>query len=269
MAEAVVNVTGGDSTLSGPEGGASPQKTSGSGGSNIYVRLYIRQTKSSTAGKVKLQVRIYFYAAPLSYTKSENAYLNVYLGTSYHGTHLLNEGWTWTRESPGFHAVYSPWYDLPEQNNIESMNIFATCKPTDSYPEVSYDLSLQAIRPSRLLTIETDGNVASYSYAIDDSSGVNGGKRINQTASTAIVYDTDKVTWTAIPIAGHKLDPASGTSTVSGSNLLISIITKVTATVHMFTSGAWHLYSIYIRRGGAWVQYQANIRKAGSWKQYS
>lgn len=266
MAEAVINVTGGESTLSGPEGGASPQKVS-THGSNIYVRLYIRQAPSTTVGKVKLQVRAYFYYAP--YSSYNTATLKIYKGSSSSGTKLLDTYWEWTREGTGFHAIYSEWFNLPEQDNTSSLNIYALCRPTSSYPEVSYDLSLQAIRPSRLLTIQTDGNVASYSYTIDDSSGVVGGKRTNQTASTAIVYDTDKVTWTATPKAGHKLDPSSGTSTVNGSNLLISIITKVTATVHMFAAGAWHLYSIYVRRGGAWVQHQANIRKTGSWQQYS
>ena len=266
MAEAVVNVTGGDSTLSGPEGGASPQKVT-THGSNIYVRLYIRQGKSSAAGKVKLQVRAYFYYAP--YASYNTATLKIYKGSNTSGTKILDTYWGWTREGSGFHAVYSDWFDLPEQNNVDSLNIFAACSPASGYPEVTYDLSLQGIRASRLLSIQTDGNVSSYSYTIDDSSGVNGGKRTNQTASTAIVYDTDKVTWTAIAKAGHKLDPASGTSTVSGSNLVIQILSKAMATIHMMKDGVWHLYSIYVRRGGAWVQHQANIRKGGSWQQYS
>lgn len=260
MAAEVVPIDGGGG------GGSSSQQSSGG---NIYVRLYLRQSKSSSAGKIRIQIRTYFYYAP--YASQPTATLKVYLGSSTSGTKLLDTYWSWVREGSGFHAVYSDWFDLPEQNNIpnSNLNLYALCSPSGSYSEIPYELSLSGIKNSYELTIETDGNVSSYSYTIDDSSGVNGGKRINQTATTAIVYDTDKVTWTATPKAGHKLDPASGTKTVSGSNLLISIMAKAMATIHMMKAGAWHLYSIYVRRGGAWVQHQANIRKAGSWQQYS
>lgn len=248
-------------------GGSTSQQSASGGGGNIYVRLYIRQGKSSAAGKVRIQVQAYFYYAP--YGSYPTATLKVYLGSNTSGTKLLDTYWGWTREGVGFHAVYSEWFNLPEQNNTSNLKIYALCRPAEGYAEVPYELSLGGIKNSHTLTIQTDGNISSYSYSIDDSSGVNGGKRTNQTAATAIVYDTDKVTWTATPKAGHKLDPASGTSTVSGKNLVISIIAKAMATIHMMKAGAWHLYSIYVRRGGAWVQHQANIRKAGSWQQYS
>lgn len=246
-----------------------PQETSGksSGGSNIYVRLYIRQGKSSSAGKVRIQVQAYFYYAP--YSSYPTATLKVYLGSNTSGTKLLDTYWGWTREGVGFHAVYSEWFNLPEQNNASNLKIYALCRPAEGYAEVPYELTLGGIKNSYALTIQTDGNVASYSYEIEDVSGANGGNRSDQTATTAIVYDSDKVIWSAVPKPGHRLDPTNGTVTVNGSNLLISIITKVTATIHMMKAGAWHLYSIYVRRGGAWVQHQANIRKAGSWQQYS
>lgn len=271
MSADVVPIDGGGGGSGGSSGGGSGTHNPQYSGSD-YVNLYFRQSKSSSAGKIRIQIRAYFYYPSLNtWDTRETANLQVYLGSNASGTKLLDMDFDWIRwYSSGWKATYSNWFDLPEQNNTSNLNLYALCTSNkNGHNYAPFELSLSGIKNSHTLTIETDGNISSYSYTIDDSSGINGEKRINQTATTAIVYDTDKVTWTATPKAGHKLDPASGTETVSGSNLLISIIAKARATIHMMKAGAWHLYSIYVRRGGAWVQHQANIRKAGSWGQYS
>lgn len=247
------------------EGVATSQATSSSG-SNIYVRLYLRQGKSSTAGKVKIQIRAYFYYAP--YESNPTATLRVFKNNNTSGTPLLFELWGWHRQGVGFHAIYSDWYDLPEQDNVESLSFYALCSPADGYPEVGYYLSIQNVRPSYTLTIAPDDNIQSYTYSIQDYSGVYGSSRENQTAKTAIVYYGDRIKYTAIPKSGYKVQAQEGTTPIT-KNTTINIKALAQATIHLFTAGAWHLYSIYIRRGGAWVQHQANIRKAGSWQQYS
>lgn len=278
--------TAGTIVSGGSAGPGKPSNTeisSGSGG-NIYVNLYLRQAKASYGGKIKIQVRAHFFYAP--YSSVNRATLNVYFGTSTSGTKLLDDAsWEWNRvlsHNDEDRHVYSQWYDLAEIDNTTSdINIYALCRPTASYPEVGYQLILKNARPSYWLNISADSNVKSFSYKIEDYSNVYGGNRLNQVDQFAIVYVGDKITWTATPKAGYKVDPKdarvqSGNTIIAGNDIVdvsaytkIDIIAKAMATLRMKIAGAWNMYSIYVRRGGAWVQHQAHIRTANKWDQYS
>ncbi len=261
--------TAGSSEGSGVSTSQQTSTSSGSG-NNIYVRIYLRQAKSSTAGKIKIQARAYFFYA--SYSSTNWATLKIYLGTSASGTKLLDTSWEWNRvvsRNDEDRKVFSQWYDLGEISNTTSdINVYALCRPTASYPEVGYQLTLKGARPSYTVTISPDSNVKNYSYKIEDYSRVYGSDRTNQTARTAIVYSGDKVTWTATPKSGYDINPRSATVTING-NHIIAIIARAMATLRMKIGGAWNMYSIYIRRGGAWVQHQAHIRTGNQWGQYS
>lgn len=270
----------------GPGKSSNTETSSGSGG-NILVNLYLRQAKSSNGGKIKIQIRVHFFYA--SYSSTNWAKLNVYLGTSTSGTKLLDEQdacWEWNRvisRNDDDRHSYSQWYDLAEINNATGdINIYATCQPTASYPTVGYQLVLKNVRPSYWLNISADSHTKSMSYNIEDYSNVYGANRLNQTGQYAIVYEGDKITWTAAPKSGYKIDPKDadiqspggthlpGASTINvKAYTYIQVIAKAMATLRMKIGGAWNMYSIYVRRSGAWVQHQAYIRSSNKWDQYS
>lgn len=228
------------------------------------TRLYFRQAKSSTAGKFKLQVRLYVFYT--SYDSTQTASLQIYTGSSTSGTKLLDKSWTWSRSTAGDHMYYSSWYTLSECSNVSSQNIYAVCNPgSGSFNDT---LTIKGIKRSYSLTVSSN-NIQSYSYSIIDNSKINAEDRNNQTAESAIVYDSDVIQWTATARNGYKIDPSSGTITVSGNNVILNLIASARATIHKFMNGAWQLYSIYVRRDGNWVLHQANIRKDGTWQQYT
>ena len=234
---------------------------------NIRTKIYFRQVPSSTSGLVRIQAKTYFSYSSLS--QSEHATLKIYLGTGASGTVLLNTSFDWVRHTGSDTTYNSSWYNLAEVSNGTSVNVYVLCQPSYSVSEESFQVSLSGIKPCYKLSITKDANVASYSYSITDDSKVNGSNRTNQTVASALVYNGDKIAWTATPKSGYTLEKSSGSETISGGNKTIEIKTKAMATVHIRIGGSWSLYSVYVRRSGAWVLHQVNVRKSGAWSQYS
>ena len=278
----VSNAISGNSVSAGVDTHAG--NSSASAGGNIQVKLFLRQAKSSD-DNIVIQIRAYFFYA--SYSSTNYASLEVYQGTSTSGRHLLSEGWEWNRvisRNDEDRKFLSQWYTLATiPNTTNTINIYAVCRPSLSYPEVGYQLQLSGPKPCYWLNIaRNDSSVNSFSYDIDDYSGVYGANRLNQTAQYALVYQGDKITWRATPKSGYKIDPkdahieSPGGTQIPGASIItvraytyIRIIAKAMATLRMKIGGVWNMYSIYVRRGGAWVQHQAHIRSANKWDQYS
>lgn len=261
-----------------------PQDSQASAGGNIQVRLFLRQAKSSDAGKIKIQVRAYFFYAP--YSSENTATLRAWWGSSPSGNAQIVKIWGWNRvlsHNDDDRKVFSEWFTIGEvANTTSTINVYVACQPSTSYPEVGYQLQLHNARRSFWLNISGDSNVKNLSYKIEDGSGVYGANRLNQTGQYAIVYEGDKITWTATPKSGYKIDPKDadiqspggthlpGASTITvKAYTYIKVIAKAMATLRMKIAGTWNMYSIYIRRGGAWVQHQAHIRSSNKWDQYS
>lgn len=260
-----------------------PLNSQASAGGNIQVRLFLRQAKSSDAGKIKIQIRAYFFYAP--YSSENTATLRAWWGTSPSGGSQITEIWGWNRvlsHNDNDRKVFSEWFTIGEvSNTTKPIDVYVTCQPSTSYPEVGYQLHLENARSSYWLNVTPDANVQSHKYTITDGSGVYGSNRTNISDHYAIVYAGDTVTWSATPKSGYKIDPkdaivVSGSTTISGSSTVkvsaytyIKIICKAMATLRMKIAGAWNMYSIYVRRGGSWVQHQAHIRVGNKWDQYS
>lgn len=169
-------------TLSGGSA-SSGVGSEGRNSSNIYVRLYFRQGKSSMPGKVRLQVRTYFYYP--AYDAASNASLNIWLGSSSSGTKLLSRTWTWVRKTSGDKTEYSQWFDLPEQNNTSSLNIYTVCSPVDGYPEVTNTITISGIKRAYSLAV----NIDDYQI-VAQSSDISA--RNNITYSVQIAKEIDK-----------------------------------------------------------------------------
>lgn len=238
-------------------GSGTPQVPSG----DFYVVIYFRQVKPSTAGKVKLQARAYFYYPP--YSQYCNATLKVYLGTSSSGTQLLNTTWTWTRDgSSGYHTYYSDWYNLAEVNNATSIDVYAECQPHTTKPNTTHSATISNIRRSWNLTRTLNSNIASLYYSITDNSGLNESNRTNQTASSAIVYDGDSYSWSATASTGYTMDFSSGSGVVS-SDITISPIAIIN-TYRVTISQGDHTTIVVMNgpnviQNGSYVNYGSNL----------
>lgn len=219
-------------------------------GGNISVNLQYKQVPSSTVGKVKIQARIVF-----SYAGYERDYTATFMFrlNNQNGSPLINTSGGanligWHRNATAG-KYYSNWINLFEINNTTSVTIWAAVDPTETsaYKEVYFTTTLSGVCRSYTWSFTKGANISSASYTITDSSKVYGSDRSNQTASTAIVYDGDKVSWSASPNSGYTVSPApSGAWNISGGARSLTLIGLIKYSLSVLTDSNVTKYSYNI-----------------------
>lgn len=235
-------------------------------GNPFYVVIYMRQAKASQAGKVKFQVQAYFYYAP--YNQTCGATLRVYRGTDASGQQVFFNTWDWQRDgSSGYHTYFSEWFNIQELDDAQSFSFYAVCSPSIRAQNTYHHFTIIP-KNSYTLTATKNEHVETLVYSIQDNSSINGGHRLNFTDPTAVVYEGDTYTWTAVASEGYSLNPASGSGTVTG-DVEISPTVTPKATMRIKSADGWNNYVTNIRENGEWVPHQVCIRQDGAWVNYS
>lgn len=194
-------------------------------GNGVTARFEFQQVKSASSGKVYLQIRAIFNCVDYgsSGDRELGAAMHVKLGNSASASDNIFTEWAWTRHRGD--TIVGPWISLNSINSASSLTFYIIIN--NGYAPSSGDVNWGTITVSGIarcltLTRTLNSHVSSLTYSITDRSGLNGGNRTNQTATTAIVYDSDTYSWSATAETGYTLSSSSGSGTVNGSSITIA-----------------------------------------------